>query len=382
MSAIVSATRTHALKAVILVMLWFAVATLLEWSVEVLTIGALLAFPLGIWFFSATSNVGSVSRERIAALNPSAREWWGILLGLVLGVLAGAFLFNWLTENQSESVITVMLTRWGLFFGALGAWLGRWLIGTVGGVSLKLPTLAIAWGLRQWSMLFLLVIGGLVLFNQFATISEDTGAIEATVPYSDLIVPIIFVALFAYWIVQLAWGTQQRVAATYRSARSSSRWFIIAATIFGAIIGITLTVPNNEGSQLLTPDSATAALVTGGAGWYTASRLLRLAQPVRTILTWSFMVAAGVVALVYNLPGAMGTVPNALTAGGFFGLLAGVVQMRFSLWAFLRMLGLAILGAILIVNQAGFSFAQIYALVGLILGLMATMMIFNWVSNR
>ena len=86
--------------------------------------------------------------------------------------------------------------------------------------------------------------------------------------------------------------------------------------------------------------------------------------------------------ICFNLPGELGTLPNALTAGGFLGLLAGVVQLRFSLWTFLRILGMAVLGAILIINQAGFGFAQIYALVGLVLGLLATMMIFNWVANR
>lgn len=382
MSGIISATRDHALKALIVVLLWFAVATFAEWSVTTLTLGVLMAFPLSIWFFAMFSGAGSASRQRLAALNPPAREWWGILLGLIVGAVAGALLFSWLSENQSESLLTAVLTQWGLFFGALGAWLGKWLAAAIGGVSFKLPTFAITWGLRQWAILFFIVIGGLLLANEVTFLSEDTGTVETAVPLNELLIPLAFIALFSYWAVQLAWGAQQRVVTTVRNARASTRWFTLGATLFGAIIGITLTVPTNEGSQLLTPDTAAVALFTGGAGWFTANRLLRLAQPVRTILTWSFLVASGVVAIVYNLPNEMATLPNALTAGGFFGLLAGVVQLRFSVWTFLRILGLAAFGAILVITQAGFSFAQINAIVGLVLGLLATMMIFNWVANR
>ncbi|MEZ4510828.1 MAG: hypothetical protein R3C62_03045 [Chloroflexota bacterium] len=383
MTPVLTAVKTHYLHALLFVLLWVSFGILAMVPVELIVVGAILAFPLGVWLAGILTAGQSSTRKQLQRFKLSQRQWGGIVFGIIVGVAVGVVLFQAMGTTEGETaVFSNTLLRWGAIAALIGGWLGKWLVGIVGGVSFKIPGVfyVTSWRAATWIAIFFVAVVILLLLSQFTALSEETGKLETAVTFSDLIIPLAILGYIGYWLGNALSGTQQRMTKTLRGMRTSSRWITIGATFLGALLGAVLTIPKQStGQDALTPNTVGSIAILGGLGWWVGRRLLRVkVKSTRTLLIWALMFAAGGVGLVYNLPGETGNLPNALTTGGLVGLLVGLVQLRFNVWTLTRILGLAAVGVLAIVTSSGLSLGQVNVLAGLFFGLLATMMIFNW----
>lgn len=382
MTPVLTAVKNHYLLALFFTVLWVSFGILAMVPVELIVVGAILAFPLGVWLAGILTAGQSSTRKQLQKLKPSRRQWGGILFGVIVGVAVGVVLYRAAGTGGETAVFSNTLLRWGAIAALIGGWLGKWLVGMVGGVSFKIPGVfyVTSWRAATWIAIFFVAVVILLLLSQFTTLSEETGKLETAVTFSDLIIPLAILGYVGYWLGNVISGTQQHMTKTVRGIRTSSRWVTIGATFLGALLGAVLTIPKQStGQDALTPNTVGSIAILGAVGWWVGGRLLRVkVKSTRTLLIWALMFAAGGVGLVYNIPGETGNLPNALTTGGLVGLLVGLVQLRFNVWTLTRILGLAAVGVLAIVTSSGLSLGQVNVLAGLFFGLLATMMIFNW----
>lgn len=381
----VTAVKNHALHAFLLIALWILAATWSGQPINTIIGGALLLFPLGIWFAQTTTTRSVIARKRLTKLTPSRQQWWGIVLGLAVGAVAGVLLYQQRTGG-GETAVSNTLIRWGTIAGLIGGWLGRWLVGIWGGLSFKIPSLLYfsTWKATSWLGLALVIALAYFFLGQYITFSPDTGEVQTAVSYTDFIIPLAILGYIGYWVSQTMNGTQQRMIKTIRSFRTSPRWFTLSTTFFGALLGAVLVIPKQAAdSGILTSSTLGSIAVTSGLGWWAGKQMLRIkAQTTRTLLVWTLMFALGGIALVFNLPGETGSLPNALTAGGLVGLLVGLAQLRFHVWTWARLLGLTAVGVLAVVVSSGLSLGQLNVIAALFFGLLITLMIVNWFTGK
>lgn len=381
----VTAVKNHALHAFLLIALWILAATWSGQPVNTIILGALLLFPLGIWFAKITTTRSVIARKRLTKLTPSRQQWWGIVLGLAVGAVAGVLLYQQRTGG-GETAVSNTLIRWGTIAGLIGGWLGRWLVGIWGGLSFKIPSLLYfsTWRVTSWLGLALVIALAYFFLRQYITFSPDTGEVQTAVSYTDFIIPLAILGYIGYWVSQTMNGTQQRMIKTIRGFRTSPRWFTLSTTFFGALLGAVLVIPKQAAdSGILTSSTLGSIAVTSGLGWWAGKRLLRIkAKTTRTLLVWTLMFALGGIALVFNLPGETGSLPNALTAGGLVGLLVGLAQLRFHVWTWARLLGLTAVGVLAVIVSSGLSLGQLNVIAALFFGLLITLMIVNWFTGK
>lgn len=377
----VTAVKNHATQALLLIALWVAAAIWSGQPTETIVVGAFILFPVGIWLAQAAVVRSKSTRKYLTNMRPSRRQWWGIIVGALLGAAAGVFLYQARTAGL-ETAVSNTLIRWGTIAGLIGGWLGRWLVGIFGGVSFKIPGFLYlsSWRATSWLAAALVIVLAYFFLRRYINFSTETGQIETAVTFSDLIIPLAVLGYIGYWLSNAISGTQQRMTKSVRGFRTSPRWVPIGAAFLGGLLGAILIIPQQTaGQEALTASTIGSIALMSGLGWWIGRRLLRIKiKATRTLLIWALMFAAGGMGLVYNLPGETGSLPNALTAGGFVGLLVGLAQLRFNVWTFARLLGLTLVGMLAIITSSGLNLGQVNVLAGLFFGLLITLMLFNW----
>jgi hypothetical protein len=349
----------------------------------VLVVG-LAAYLLGVWLFGLLGVFGQYGRSQTSALltkAPTTREWAGMTLGVVGGLLLGTAVVA-AANPTFKTQLAVVLTL-------VGAWAGRWLVHLPARlkqikrpqwrlfavVTAALPSVLLSVSLAVAGI----IISLLVLFlSQFEAGRYGIGSSQFWQKVLFWTVSSGGVGYFVGWLLMLIHRYSRRISAVITTL---FRTFPFMGTTVGGSTGLGLYMGQlyrtdaSVQAQALSRYTLTLAII----GLLAALWLRQLTNPFwRRVTLWGLLGTAVMIVYFAWFPLPALTMSQMVLASTGAGTIISLVFIRPSLTTLLRSIGASLLGLVLVSANVNLAIARTSALLGLFLGMMVTLIVLNW----
>lgn len=349
----------------------------------VLAVG-LAAYFLGVWLFGLLGVFGQYGRSQTTMLltkAPTTREWAGMTLGVVGGLLLGTAVVAAANPTFKAQLAVVL--------SLVGAWAGRWLVHIPARlkqikrpqwklfavVSAALPSVLLSVALAVAGI----IISLLVLFlSQFEAGRYGIGS-------SQFWQKVLFWAVtsggfgyFVGWLLMFIHRYSRRISAVITAL---FRTFPFVGTAVGGSTGLgwylgqLYRTDASVQAQALSRYTLTLAII----GLLAALWLRQLTNPFwRRVTLWGLLGTAVMIVYFAWFPLPALTMSQMVLASTGAGTIISLVFIRPSLTTLLRSIGASLLGLVLVSANVNLAIARTSALLGLFLGMIVTLIVLNW----